>query len=253
VVCDIAPMGIAAAKRAGIPCVLVENFNWDWIYEEYTAEHQGFSKYIDYLKTVISSVDYHVQTAPVCRPCTADLTACPVSRKPRTPASRIRKKLGLHAESKVVLVTAGGIPSRFPWLERLPADRGLFFLIPGAGETIQVRENVICLPHRSGFFHPDLVNASDVVVGKAGYSTVAEIFWAGVPFGHVSRRGFRESAVLASFIEQNMRGLAITEEDLYEGSWVSRVPELLSMKRLQSGGVNGADQIAEEILRWIRN
>ena len=35
VVCDISPIGIAAAKRAGLPVVLVENFTWDWIYEGY--------------------------------------------------------------------------------------------------------------------------------------------------------------------------------------------------------------------------
>ena len=37
VVCDIAPLGIAVAKAAGIPSVLIENFTWDWIYEAYIA------------------------------------------------------------------------------------------------------------------------------------------------------------------------------------------------------------------------
>ena len=30
-------------------------------------------------------------------------------------------------------------------------------------------------------FHPDLVNASDAVIGKAGYNTLAEVFYAGTP------------------------------------------------------------------------
>ena len=253
VVCDIAPLGIVAAKRAGIPSLLVENFTWDWIYEDYAAEHEGFLKHINYLKTVFSSVDHHIQTQPVCNPRSTDLvTTSPVSRKPRMPASVVRKKLNLSDEAKVVLVTAGGIPSQFPSLERISGDGNLFFLVPGAVDTITIRGHVFLLPHRSGFFHPDLVNTSDVVVGKAGYSTLAEVYRAGVPFGYVSRTGFRESGPLARFIEKNMGGMAIPEEELYQGTWVSRIGEILSMKRLPRGGGNGADQIARAILHMIQ-
>jgi len=252
VVCDIAPMGIVAAGRAGIPCVLVENFTWDWIYEDYAGEHEEFSKHVDYLKTVFSSADYHIQTSPVCRPGRPDLCASPVSRKPRLPASEVRKEIGVGEDIKVVLVTTGGIPSRFPFIEKISSGQGVVLLIPGAGERKQVRSNIILLPHRSGFFHPDLVNASDAVVGKAGYSTLAEVYWAGVPFGYVIRTGFRESGVLASFIENNMQGIPISAEDLHEGTFISRVPELLSMKLGRRDGVNGADQIAEAILGLIR-
>jgi UDP:flavonoid glycosyltransferase YjiC (YdhE family) len=31
VLCDIAPLGIAVARAAGVPSVLIENFTWDWI------------------------------------------------------------------------------------------------------------------------------------------------------------------------------------------------------------------------------
>jgi len=252
VICDISPLGIVAAKRAGIPCLLVENFTWDWIYEDYVAEHEGFLKHINYLKAVFSSADHRFQTQPVCNPCNADLTTSPVSRKHRTPSPAVRKELGLDAESKVVLVTAGGIPSQFPSLEKFSGDKGLFFLIPGAIEKMKIQGHVILLPHRSGFFHPDLLNASDVVVGKAGYSTLAEVYWAGAPFGYVNRRGFRESGPLARFIERNMRGMAIPQEEFHEGSWVSKIAELFSMKRLPPGGVNGSEQIARAILHLIQ-
>lgn len=37
VICDIAPMGIAVAQKAGVPAVLVENFTWDWVYAGYRS------------------------------------------------------------------------------------------------------------------------------------------------------------------------------------------------------------------------
>ena len=38
VICDVAPLGIAVARAAGVPAALVENFTWDWIYESYVDE-----------------------------------------------------------------------------------------------------------------------------------------------------------------------------------------------------------------------
>jgi len=37
ILCDIAPLGIAVAREAGLPSVLVENFLWDNLYEAYAS------------------------------------------------------------------------------------------------------------------------------------------------------------------------------------------------------------------------
>jgi hypothetical protein len=103
------------------------------------------------------------------------------------------------------------------------------------------------LPHRSTHFHPDLVNASDVVIGKAGYSTLAEVYHAGIPFGYRARPRFRESQVLTSYIEQHMHGLPVAETDFYDGSWVTRIEELLAMPRFSRRDVHGAGQAARFI------
>ena len=38
VVADIPPLAVAAARAAGIPSVVIGNFTWDWIYEDYRDE-----------------------------------------------------------------------------------------------------------------------------------------------------------------------------------------------------------------------
>ena len=35
VVADIPPLGLAAARRAGVPGIGVSNFTWDWIFSAY--------------------------------------------------------------------------------------------------------------------------------------------------------------------------------------------------------------------------
>jgi hypothetical protein len=97
----------------------------------------------------------------------------------------------------------------------------------------------------------DLVNASDAVIGKAGYSTIAEIYYAGLPFGYIARGRFRESKVLVSFIETQMNGLPIAENKFYDGTWLSYLPELLALSRIPPKGPNGASQVAHFIYNLI--
>ncbi|MFC1812580.1 hypothetical protein ACFL03_07800, partial [Thermodesulfobacteriota bacterium] len=107
--------------------------------------------------------------------------------------------------------------------------------------------NTIMLPHHSPFFHPDLIRASDAVIGKVGYSTLAEVYHAGVPFGYIPHAGFRESALLEAFISDHMQGFPISEEELQNGIGEHRLKKLTALPRIKRSGPNGADQIAEYV------
>ena len=106
---------------------------------------------------------------------------------------------------------------------------------------------MIILPSHSDFYHPDLVNASDAVIGKVGYSTLAEVYHAGVPFGYVVRSNFRESAPMAAFIEKEMQGIFLEESDFSSGRWLTRLQDLLNLNRVQRRVTNGAKQIGSFI------
>jgi UDP-N-acetylglucosamine:LPS N-acetylglucosamine transferase len=88
------------------------------------------------------------------------------------------------------------------------------------------------------------VNAADAVVGKAGYSTISEIYQAGVPFGYVPRSNFRETDKLVAFIEKEMKGLCINDEDFQAGNWLGKVSQLLNFPRTQRHHRNGSHQVA---------
>ena len=245
VLCDISPLGIAAARAAGLPSVLIENFTWDWIYEGYAAEAPALQPHIDYLREIFASADHHLQAAPVCAPHPAAYVVSPISRRPRTPRQRIREQLGLPPQATAVLVSMGGIQSRYHFLDRLADHGDIFFVVLGGSEAGERRGNVVLLPHHTPFFYPDLLNACDVVVGKVGYSTVAEAYHAGLPYGCVTRARFRESEVLAQFVCDQMRGLEIHPAHFENGDWLARLPGLLALPRLERKEPNGAEQVAE--------
>ena len=245
ILCDIAPLGIAVANAAGIPSVLIENFTWDWIYQGYVDEEPMFQRPIHYLHEVFLGADYHIQTEPVCVPSIdSHLTTRPISRKARIPGSEIRVRLGIPSSAKVVLISMGGIQGEYHFAQKLAELPDVYFVVPGAGPIMKVDGNRIFLPHHSDFYHPDLMFASDMVIGKAGYSTIAEAYWASIPFAYVARQRFPESAVMTEYIQKSIGGFEISAEVFQGGNWISRLPEWISKPRIQREPLNGADQAA---------
>jgi hypothetical protein len=252
ILCDIAPLGIQVARAAGIPSVLIENFTWDWLYGAYERREPRMGPHIRYLRGLFRAADFHIQTEPVCRKRPVDLVTRPVSRKVRMPAREVRRRLGLPEDARLVLITMGGIAAGFPFLERLRTEEDIRFLIPGGAKTVKHKDNLVLLPHHSQYFHPDLLAASDAVVGKVGYSTLAETYRAGIPFGYIARQGFRESGKLVSFIREHMEGLPIREAEFQNGAWLSCLPELLGLPRIRRRDPNGADQVARFLLELLQ-
>jgi UDP-N-acetylglucosamine:LPS N-acetylglucosamine transferase len=125
---------------------------------------------------------------------------------------------------------------------------GVTFLIPGGAAHLERRGSLALLPHHSDLYHPDLVEASDAVIGKLGYSTLAEAYHAGLPYAYIPRPRFRESPAMSGFVLEHMHGMEISEETFYAGQWLELVPRLLAIPRQRPLQPNGADQIATYLL-----
>jgi UDP-N-acetylglucosamine:LPS N-acetylglucosamine transferase len=147
----------------------------------------------------------------------------------------------------MVLITTGGIPQHYEFIEELSKFRQIIFVMPGAGPVMKRVENLIILPHRSDFCHPDLVNAADAVIGKVGYSTLSEIYHGGVPFGYVARSNYRESESMVEFIKKQMPAIAVKESEFSDGKWTAKLADLLDLAPLKHNISNGAEQISRFI------
>lgn len=251
IVCDIAPLGILVAAHAGIPSVLVENFTWDWIYQEYATGEARMLPYIQYLEPIFAGADYHIQAEPVCAGRGADLITAPVARRIRTEGQATKRRFGLTVDEKMVMITSGGISSRYGFFKKLATVAEITFVIPGSGQELEFRDNLILLPHRSDFYHPDLVNAADAVIGKLGYSTLAEVYHAGVPFGYIPRSNFRESDRMVEFIKSEMCAVALEESEFQAGNWIAKLDTLFALARCPRHGCNGADQAGQFIANLV--
>jgi hypothetical protein len=175
----------------------------------------------------------------------------PVSRKARKNRLLVRKDLGIPEQAPLVLITMGGIPKDHGFIGQLVGRKGIYFVAPGAGTDFRFSENVILLPHHSEFFHPDLVHSADAVVGKVGYSTLAEVYHAGVPFGYIKRTHFQESEILSRYIENHMTGYSIDEKMFETGDWILRIQELLDLPHVPGKEPNGGEKAADFVLALL--
>ena len=251
IVCDIAPLGLVAAERLGIPSLLLENFTWDWIYSGYLEDCPALQPHIEYLQKIYGRATRHLQAEPVCRPVAGLQTIVPISRAVKQSREEVRSRLAVKAEEKLVLLTMGGVEGDEYALAPLSEAKGYVFVLGGQGDQFKFSGNLRSVPKQSDFYHPDLVAASDLVVGKAGYSTLAEVYAAGVPFAYISRASFRESAVLADFIRRGKGGTELAENELHDGSWVQRLDELTARQPAPENHENGADVVARIIVDML--
>lgn len=249
--CDIAPLGVRVADAAGIPSVLVENFTWDNLYDAYAGEHPRMRTHAAYLRRWFAAASARVQCDPLCDPAPADLHVAPVSRCHRTPAERIRHELGVHTGQRLVLISMGGISERSPFLAHLQSRTDLVFVAASGAEHLHRRYNVIHVPLQSHFYHPDLVNAADLVIGKAGYSTIAEVYHAGAPFGYITRPNYPENDGLVRFVAQHMSALEVGPGLFREGLPSALLDELLALPRRPPALPNGAEDVARFLMRYF--
>ncbi len=254
VVCDIAPLGIPVARRCGVPSLLIENFTWDWIYRGYAAECPELEPIAEYLEGIFTDADHRIQAEPFCSPAAGAERVAPVSRRPRSRRDGTRRRLGVPADAPLVMVTMGGIEWNYDGVEPQGADalgNEPWLVIPGAGAEPRRRGRCVLLPHRSEFFHPDLVTAADAVIGKLGYSTVAEVYRAGIPFGYVARSRFPESPKLEAWVQEHLPHRRIEPEQFTAGRWGEEIARLLELPRRRPPGADGAREIARLVRRLL--
>jgi hypothetical protein len=248
VLCDVAALGIAVARAAKLPSILIENFTWDWIYEGYLEQEPRLRPYINYLHDVYASANFHIRTQPDCsNHLKADMVSSVVGRRPRTPGHEIRELLAIPDGKPLILITMGGIGSEYHFLHKIEEYPDACFVVPGGNQHFERRGSLVLLAHHSDFYHPDLVEASEAVIGKLGYSTLAEAYLAGIPYAFIPRPRFPESEVMDQFVLEHMNGIELPEEQFFSGEWLNVVPKLLSLPRRRPTSPDGGEQIAEFI------
>lgn len=262
VVADTPPLGIAAAKRAGLTAVALGNFTWDWIYSAYDGA-DGVTRTIreayrlaDTALRLPMNGGFEVFRSIVDLPFVA-------RRSQRHPLDT-RRRLGLPEHERLILVSFGGYGLRGLDLDALSQLQGYRVLISGSVPSAEVprplpggrRGSVIPLDERAmyaaGLRYEDLVRAVDVVVSKPGYGIIAECLANDTALLYTSRGRFVEYDVLVAEMPRFLRARYLDHADLFAGRWSAHLDALArQLAPPERPAVNGAEIAADLLLDMI--
>lgn len=251
ILCDIASLPLKAGRELGLPALLLANFTWHDIYSAFPgAEAQSAS--LNHLKDEYACANLHIQ--PQCFISDSVVRHREevgfISLKGINIRNRLEQTLNRTLKNKTVVFVYLGIAdtSQVQWL-KLAGMENCFFVTrdpvpPGASP-----DNLAVVDER--FTFPDLIASSDVVLTKAGYSTLATAFTHGKPVLSCSREDFCEFEVMKEFMGTQGVGLIIPSEDFYNGRWtdyIQRATKLRVEGHVRLQGAKEVVQIADRFL-----
>jgi hypothetical protein len=232
VISDAPPLACAAAAAYGVPSVVLSNFTWDWIYQDYGS---SVTSAPDLIPTIQHAYGAAVEAwrLPLhggFETFTRVVDVPFVARRATRPRDEVRHRLGLPHDALLALSSFGGYglqdfdPDRLDCTDRWevvltsrvphgPMGRGIHF----------VDENAV---YDAGMRYEDLVAAVDVVVTKPGYGIISECIANGTAMLYTSRGKFAEYAVMVEQMPRFVRCEYIELDALLAGRWLESLERL---------------------------
>jgi len=266
VIADAPPLACAAAARAGIPSIVVSNFTWDWIYEEY-AEYLASAP--DLIRTIQGA--YGEAQAAWRLPMHGgfetftDIQDLPfVARHARHAPEETRKRLNLAIDRRIALSSFGGYG--VDGIDFAQVDTGQDWTIvttqdpdgperaAGGSERPAVHSRICTIDepalYAGGLRYEDLVAAVDLVITKPGYGIISECIANDTAIVYTDRGRFAEYPVLVREMPKYLRCAFLDQDELRAGRWKAALDAAAGAP---GPGVrpatNGAEVIADMIGR----
>jgi hypothetical protein len=257
VVADVPPLACAAASRAGIPAWVVANFTWAWIFEEWAGAEARWQPVVARHRQAYAAAELAFRL-PLHHPDDfagfARVEDAPLlANRSRLSRAAARARLGVDEDDprRLVLVSFGGFGSGGfrGGGDDLSAYR---FVALDPGTPGSPPGDAIALPRPCPIPHEDLMCACDAVIGKAGYSTIAEALVHDTRFLYLPRANFPEAPVLQRGLERLGCARAMPRADFEAGRWRAHLDALFASPGPGPGpSADGAERIADALLERI--
>ena len=248
ILADIPALAAPIARAAGIPCWMMSNFGWDFIYRDWGEEFKDIVAWIE---------NYYGQSDRLFRlPLAEPMSAFPnttdvglTGSKPQFTNDKLHDKFNLTAPvAKTVLLTFGGlglqsIPyknlQQFTDWQFITFDRNA----PNLSNLLKIADRTI---------RPlDFMPICGRVFSKPGYSTFSEAMCCDTPIVSLTRDGFAEAQILLKGMQDYSQHQIVSTDDFFTGNWNFLHQPLLNPRKSKPLAKNGATTIAQEIANHL--
>ena len=224
--------------RRTLTTILVTNFTFDLIFQDLLQylpreTRQKVVPLIDFVQESYEKTDYLVRL-----PGFIDF---PFLSKARTKVVDAPLVYRAPRQSKDVVMELLHIPVMYQKHKLLLIQFGGFAVKSSSSSQSSLPEGWIALissPHPDPRFFqfdpaiylPDLIDASDAILGKIGYGTVSECIGMGKPLLYVSRTMFAEEPYLLRSMDELGVSHEISRIDFESGNWANAITTIMKKK-----------------------
>lgn len=247
---DIPAMVTEVAQRAKIPCWMMSNFGWDFIYRPWGDD---FKSIVSWLESCYGKCDrlfrlpMHEEMNSFSHKEEVGLTG----GNPRYQESELRNKFRIKTpREKTILLTFGGLG-----LESIPYHNLNLF---SDHFFISFDRNAPDLPNllkiTDTYFRPvDFMPLCGKIISKPGYSTFAEAMRWEVPLIVLNRQGFAETPLLIQGLKQYSYHQIINNQEFFESDWNFLKQDLNTPQTSKKLDKEGTTIIARQIVNQLHN
>ncbi|MDY6782462.1 MAG: glycosyl transferase [Cyanobacteriota bacterium] len=249
VLADVPFLAAPIAKAAGVPCWMMSNFGWDFIYRDWGED---FTEIADWIGECYQQCD-RLFRLPLHEPMSAFPKITDVGLTGGTPhfsEEVLRDTFGWTAAvEKTILLTFGGLGlQQIPYnnIKDFPDWQFITFdhRAPELANLIVVRDRQ---------YRPvDFMPFCGRIVSKPGYSTFSEALRLGVPVVSLTRAGFAESPLLIEGIQNYAFHQILPPGAFFQSHWEFLNETLHPPRQSTSLPSNGTDTIARALINACR-
>jgi hypothetical protein len=249
ILADIPPLATKIAASAEIPCWMMSNFGWDFIYRDWGGK---FVEIADWISECYGACA-HLFRLPFHEPMSAFPNITDVGLTGGTPSysiEQLRENFALTTPTdKTVLLTFGGLGlQQIPYdaLSQFPDWQFITFdnLAPDLPNLLKVAGHE---------YRPvDFMPLCGRVVSKPGYSTFAEATRLSIPIVSLTREDFAEAPVLLEGMQNYAYHQILTPGEFFEGNWEFLNSSPQPPRQSQRVAIDGAEAIAQTIVSYFQ-
>jgi hypothetical protein len=214
-IADVPPMALDIAREAAVPLIVITNFDWEYIYRNMLPNTAAIRIALDEYRNLASGVKLALRL-PFSTPASLDaFPRCEVAGilapEARSNRRRLSRELQIQPTERIVAVvsrTGGEFPipriCNIPGVtvvSSIPCDHPSHRLIP------------------RDFDYPRLLASADIVLTRAGYSTLAGCVQSGTFTVYTDREAYVEDPLLIEEMRRYGHGVHIPCAELPGFDW----------------------------------
>lgn len=248
ILADIPALAAPIARAADIPCWMMSNFGWDFIYRHWG---ENFAEVVTWIENYYQQCDLLFRL-PLSEPMSAFPQITDVGLTASTPRHSnqdLRHKFNLNpAKEKTVLLTFGGLGLQaIPYHNLQQFSDWQFITFDRAAPDLP---NLLKVSDR--YYRPlDFMPICDRIVSKPGYSTFSEALCFDLPIISLTREDFAEAPVLLKGIQDYSHHKIISSDEFFDGDWNFLHQNLLPPRQTIPLAKDGAETIAQAISNYF--